>query len=182
MNLKRTILTLILALTCGPLSHAQMPILGNWGAHDPSTMIKDGSRYYIFTTGSGIPNKYSTDLRNWSAGSLVYPSGPPAWVATAVPGYDPGNWSWAPDVAFFNGRYHVYYSVSQWATIDSVIGLVTSPSLISPVWTDQGKVVQSDASCCTQPETDTTSFNCIDPSILVDTNGTVWMSLATKLR
>ena len=154
---------------------AQLPVQGNWGAHDPSTMIKDGSRYYVFTTGSGIPNKFSTDLRNWTAGPQVFPAGPPAWVVTAVPGYDPGNWNWAPDVAFFNGRYHLYYSVSEWATIDSVIGLVTSPSLISPVWTDQGKVVQSDANTAVKPETDTTSFNCIDPSILVDTNGSVWM-------
>ena len=176
LSLIQQLVTILMVLATVSSSSAQMPIFGNYGAHDPSTMIKDGSRYYVFTTGSGIPNKYSTDLRNWTAGSLVYPSGPPAWVATAVPGYDPGNWSWAPDVAFFNGRYHIYYSVSQWGTIDSVIGLVTSPSLISPVWTDQGKVVQSDASCCTQPETDTTSFNCIDPSILVDTNGTVWMS------
>ncbi|MGC3961182.1 MAG: family 43 glycosylhydrolase [Verrucomicrobiota bacterium] len=66
--------------------------------------------------------------------------------------------------------------MSSWGTIDSAIGLVTSPSLISPTWTDQGKVVQSDASpCCVQPETDTTIFNCIDPSILVDTNGSIWM-------
>jgi hypothetical protein len=166
---------LCLLLTLGASSPAQMPVLGNWGAHDPSTMLKDGSRYYLFTTGSGIPNKYSTDLRNWTAGPAVFSSGPPAWVSNAVPGFDPGNWNWAPDVAFFNGKYHVYYSVSQWGTIDSVIGLVTSPSLISPTWTDHGKVVQSDAAWEAGPETDTTSFNCIDPAILQDTNGTIWM-------
>ncbi|HMP84769.1 MAG TPA: family 43 glycosylhydrolase, partial [Verrucomicrobiota bacterium] len=82
---------------------------------------------------------------------------------------------WAPDVAYFNDRYHVYYSVSEWGTIDSVIGLATSPSLVSPVWTDQGKVVQSDAIWEIQPETDTTSYNCIDPAIFQDTNGTIWM-------
>ncbi|TAK90682.1 MAG: hypothetical protein EPO07_20340, partial [Verrucomicrobia bacterium] len=158
---------------------AQLPVLGSTGAHDPSTMIKDGSRYYVFTTGSGIPNKYTTDLRNWTSGSLVYPSGAPAWATNAVPGYDPNNWSWAPDIAYFNGRYNLYYSVSQWGTVDSVIGLVTSPSLTSPTWTDQGKVIQSDASCCTQPETDLTTYNCIDPSILVDTNGSVWMSFGS---
>jgi len=152
------------------------PVLGDVWAHDPSTMIKDGNRYYVFTTGSGIPHKYTTDLRNWTYAGVVKPSGPPAWAATAVPGHDPNNWNWAPDVAHFNGRYHVYFSISQWATIDSAIGLFTSPSLISPSWTDQGKVIQSDASCCTQPETDITSINCIDPSILVDIDGSVWMS------
>jgi arabinan endo-1,5-alpha-L-arabinosidase len=158
---------------------AQEPVLGNVWAHDPSTLIKNGSRYYVFATGSGIPNKYTTDLRNWTAGSLVLPSGPPAWAVTAVPGHDPGNWAWAPDVAYFNGKYHLYYSISQWGTIDSAIGLVTSTSLTSPTWTDQGKIVQSDASNATQPETDTTLFNCIDPAILVDTNGSVWMAFGS---
>lgn len=158
---------------------AQMPVLGNYWAHDPSTMIKDGSRYYVFTTGSGIPNKYSTDLRNWTAGPLVASAGPPVWATNAVPGYDPGNWAWAPEIAYFNGKYHLYYSISTWASIDSAIGLYTSTSLTSPTWTDQGKVVQSDAAGFTQPETDTTAFNCIDPSILVDTNGTVWMSFGS---
>ena len=36
--------------------------------------------------------------------------------------------------------------------------------------------MQSDATGQAGPDTDTTSINCIDPSILVDTNGTVWMS------
>jgi hypothetical protein len=161
------------------VTRAQMPIYGDYWAHDPSTMIKDGSRYYIFTTGKGIPNKYSTDLRNWTAAAQVFPSGPPAWATNAVSGYDPNNWSWAPDVAYFNGRYNLYYSVSAWGTIDSAIGLASSPSLVSPTWTDQGKVVQSDASGYTTTNTDYTSINCIDPSILVDTNGTVWMSFGS---
>lgn len=160
--------------------HAQLPVLGDVWAHDPSTMIKDGSRYYLFTTGKGIPHKYSTDLRNWTSAGQVAPARPPAWATNAVPGHDPNNWAWAPDIAFFNGKYHLYYSISQWGTIDSAIGLYTSPSLITPTWTDQGKVIQSDASpCCVQPETDLTANNCIDPSILVDTNGTVWMAFGS---
>lgn len=170
----------LLFFSAGNVVAQVLPVVGNNGAHDPSTMIKDGTRYYVFTTGSGIPNKYSTDLRTWTAGSLVMPSGPPAWATNAVPGYDPGNWAWAPDIAYFNGRYNLYYSISKWATIDSAIGLVTSPSLTTPTWTDQGKVIQSDASpCCVQPETDLTANNCIDPSVLVDTNGTVWLSFGS---
>jgi beta-xylosidase len=163
-----------------PRALAQLPVLGDVWAHDPSTLIKDGSRYYLFTTGKGIPHKYSTDLRNWTYAGQVAPAGPPAWATNAVPGYDPNNWAWAPDIAFFNGKYHLYYSISQWGTIDSAIGLYTSPSLITPTWTDQGKVIQSDASpCCVQPETDLTANNCIDPSILVATNGTVWMAFGS---
>lgn len=180
---KNAISCLLLALAlklCVSSACAQLPVYGNYWAHDPSTMIKDGNRYYVFTTGSGIPNKYSTDLRNWVAGSSVYPgSSPPAWAASAVPGYDPGNWNWAPDVAYFNGEYHLYYSVSSWGSIDSVIGLFTSTNLVSPFWTDKGKVVQSDAAGYTDANTDTTSYNCIDPSILVTANGNVWMSFGS---
>lgn len=173
-NTIRARVALLLWLTTFTTCPAQMPIVGDYFAHDPSTMIKDGSRYYIFYTSQRIRYKYSTDLRTWTHGGVVQPSTPPAWVTTAVPSFD-GNY-WAPDVAYFNGKYHVYYSVSSWGTIDSAIGLITSPSIVSPTWTDQGKVVQSDASpCCVQPETDTTTFNCIDPSILQDTNGTIWM-------
>jgi hypothetical protein len=160
-------------------ARAQMPVLGDSWAHDPSTMIKDGNRYYVFRTSAGILGKYSTDLRNWTASGPVAPTGPPAWASNAVPGHDPNNWAWAPDIAFFNGKYHLYYSISQWGTIDSAIGLFSSPSLIAPTWTDQGKVIQSDASCCPQPETDLTANNCIDPSILVDTNSTVWMAFGS---
>ncbi|HEX9047307.1 MAG TPA: family 43 glycosylhydrolase, partial [Verrucomicrobiae bacterium] len=158
---------------------AQMPVYGDYYAHDPSTMIRDGTNYYIFRTSAGIMGKVSGDLRTWTYSGRVFPGNPPAWVTNAVSGYDPNNWAWAPDIAYFNGRYNLYYSVSAWGSIDSVIGLVTSPSLNSPAWTDQGKVVQSDAVGQTTTNTDYTSINCIDPSILVDTNGTVWMSFGS---
>ncbi len=175
MKLSLRLNSWLLALIFGVplLAGAQMPITGNTFAHDPSTLIKEGNRYYVFYTSQRIAYKYSTDLRNWIQGGVVHPSTPPAWATTAVPNFD-GNY-WAPDVAYFNGKYHLYYSVSSWGSIDSAIGLITSPSLISPTWTDQGKVVQSDASWEAVPETDTTSFNCIDPSILIATNGTIWM-------
>ena len=86
---------------------------------------------------------------------------------------------WAPDIEYFNGKYHLYYSVSSWGTIDSAIGLATSPSLANPTWTDQGKVVQSDAVWEAGPNTDTTGFNAIDPSIFVDTDGTAWMTFGS---
>lgn len=167
----------LIALALGNSSvWAQLPVLGDYFAHDPSTMIKDGSRYYIFYTSVGIRCKYTTDLRNWSYGGIVFPS-IPAWVTNAVPDFD-GNY-WAPDIAYFNGRYNLYYSVSSWGTIDSAIGLVTSPSLTSPTWNDQGKVIQSDALWEAGADTDLTSYNCIDPCVLVDTNGTVWLSFGS---
>ncbi|MGH8023701.1 MAG: LamG-like jellyroll fold domain-containing protein, partial [Limisphaerales bacterium] len=62
-------------------------------------------------------------------------------------------------------------------TINSTIGVATSLSLGSPDWTDRGKVVESNYPATTN--TDTTAYNCIDPSIYVAANGTVWMSFGS---
>ncbi|MBN2163802.1 MAG: family 43 glycosylhydrolase [Pontiellaceae bacterium] len=164
--------------SCALPGQAQEPINGYAiYTHDPSTLIKTSGRYYYFGTSQNLVYHWSTDLRNWNNHGYVFASGIPAWTTEAVPTFT-GHF-WAPDVAFFNGKYHVYYSISEWGTIDSAIGLVTTPSLTSPSWTDQGKVVQSDAANEAVSETDTTAFNCIDPSILVDDNGSVWMTFGS---
>ena len=158
-------------------ARAQLPFYGSYYLHDPGTMIKSGSSYFIYGDGQGISGITSTDLRNWSSTAAIFPGGPPAWTSNSVPGFT--GYFWAPDNAYFNGRYNVYYACSQWGTINSAIGLVTSPSLTSPVWTDQGKVIQSNPAGSTNATTDLTTYNCIDPSVLVDTNGTVWLSFGS---
>jgi arabinan endo-1,5-alpha-L-arabinosidase len=165
----------LLALFCLRTANAQMPFYGNYYLHDPGTMIKDGNNYFIFGDGQGILGITSTDLRNWTAVSAVFPGSPPAWTTNNISGFT--GYFWAPDEAYFNGRYNLYYACSEWGTINSAIGLVTSPSLVSPVWTDQGKVIESNYPTTTN--TDLTAYNCIDPSIMVDTNGTVWMSFGS---
>ena len=151
-----------------------------WGyafLHDPGTIIKDGGFYLEYGDGQGIGAIYSTDLRNWNYTYPVFPGNPPAWTTNAVLGFT--GYFWAPDEAYFNGRYNLYYACSQWGTINSAIGLVTTPSLVAPTWTDRGKVIQSNPVGQTTTNTDLTAYNCIDPSILVDTNGTVWMSFGS---
>jgi arabinan endo-1,5-alpha-L-arabinosidase len=151
----------------------RLPFYGSPYLHDPGTMRKEAGSYFIFGDGTGIPGITSTDLRNWSSTTAVFPNGPPSWTTNSVPGGTP-NYFWAPDTAYFNGLWHMYYAYSQWGTIDSVIGLATSPSLTNAVWTDQGKVVKSYDPATS--DTDTTAYNCIDPSIYVAANGTVWLS------
>jgi len=171
----RLVIFSLLAWLCAPTAKAQMPLYGNYYLHDPGTMIKDGTNYFIYGDGQGISGITSSDLRNWTAASPIFPGGPPAWTTNAVTNFT--GYFWAPDVAYFNGRYNLYYACSQWGTINSAIGLVTSPSLGSPVWTDRGKVIESNYPSTTN--TDLTAYNCIDPSIMVDTNGTVWMSFGS---
>ncbi len=158
-------------------TRAQIPFTGSYFLHDPGTMIKSGSSYFIYGDGQGISGITSTDLRNWNNTAAIFPGGPPAWTSNSGPGFT--GYFWAPDIAYFNGRYNLYYACSIFGTINSAIGLVTTPSLTSPVWTDQGKVIQSNPNFATNATTDLTADNCIDPSILVDTNGSVWMSFGS---
>jgi len=146
----------------------EQPAFGYPFAHDPSTMIFDGSRYYIFADGQGISQIYSTDMRNWNYTTPVFPGNPPPWTTNVVPSFT--GYFWAPDIVYLNHQYYLYYVCSEWGTTDSGIGLATTPSLISPVWTDQGEVIGY---------TNGITFNCIDPSILLDTNGTMWMSFGS---
>jgi Glycosyl hydrolases family 43/Concanavalin A-like lectin/glucanases superfamily len=155
----------------------EQAVLGDDFLHDPGTIIKDGGFYFEFGDGQGIDAIYSPDLRNWNYSYPVFPGNPPAWTTNAVPGFT--GYFWAPDEAYFNGRYNIYYACSDWGTINSAIGLVTTPSLVAPTWTDRGKVIQSNPVGQTTTNTDLTAYNCIDPSIMVDTNGTVWMSFGS---
>jgi len=157
-------------LICRPgLVRAQMPVDGDYGSHDPSRMIKEGTNYFIFSDGQGISGKTSTDLRNWVPTAPVFPGNPPAWTTNAVAGFT--GYFWAPDIVCQNGLYYLYYAASEWGTINSAIGLVTTPSLLAPVWTDQGMVIRSVPG--------TNEFNAIDPGILQDTNGAMWLTFGS---
>jgi arabinan endo-1,5-alpha-L-arabinosidase len=78
---------------------------------------------------------------------------------------------WAPDISYFNGSYHLYYAASVFGTQMSAIGLATTPTLdqTDPAykWTDQGVILTSAVGG---------NYNAIDPNILVDTDGSVWMT------
>ncbi|MGP8200536.1 MAG: family 43 glycosylhydrolase [Limisphaerales bacterium] len=151
-----------------PLLPQEQTVLGYTYVHDPSRMIKDGGFYYTFGDGQGINVSFTSDLRNWNYANPVFPGSPPVWTTNAVPGFT--GYFWAPDIVYQNGQYYLYYAASIWGTITSAIGLVTTPSLTAPVWTDHGAVVKYESGV---------AYNCIDPSILQDTNGTMWMSFGS---
>ncbi|MCJ8164819.1 family 43 glycosylhydrolase [Pontibacter sp. E15-1] len=144
---------------------------GNYGSHDPGALIKDGNKYWMFTTGAGIYAAYSEDLITWTPGpQTIFPIGTwPAWINQAVPGFN-GDF-WAPECVFLNGRYYLYYSCSTFGSTRSAIGVASSPTLDqnSPnyQWTDHGQVVASTVS---------SDVNAIDPAIFKDTNGKVYMT------
>jgi len=87
----------------------------------------------------------------------------------------PRNDQWAPDIAFHDGTYYLYYSVSSFGTNNSAIGVATNKTL-NPAdaaykWTDHGPVVQSVAG--------RDLWNAIDPNLAFDENGTPWLSFGS---
>lgn len=135
---------------------------------DPA-IIKDGSAYYIYATGEGIPIRRSRDLRTWTQVGRVFPTATPSWAQRAVPGTQ---YPWAPDIAYFNGRYHLYYALSTFGSQNSVIALATNvtldPSSRRYRWVDQGPILESKAGV--------SAFNAIDAAVVVDERGTPWLS------
>jgi arabinan endo-1,5-alpha-L-arabinosidase len=142
------------------------------GVHDPA-IIREGDTYYVFCTGrraggGTIPIRSSKDLRHWTLSGAVFDK-LPAWCAKEVPA---ARDAWAPDISFYNGKFHLYYAVSTFGRNLSAIGLATNRTLdpASPnyQWEDQGMVVRS------TPGVD--DFNAIDANLAVEDAKSIWLS------
>jgi len=140
--------------------------------HDPS-IIKQGSTYYVFhtdksaTEGGFVEIRCSADKIAWTRCGFVFAT-MPSWVNGIVPN---ATLTWAPDISYFNGKYHLYYSVSTFGSNISAIGLATSTTLdpTDPAygWQDQGMVLRSGPG---------DTFNAIDPNIFADSDGKVYFT------
>lgn len=136
-------------------------------SHDPSNMVKDGSRYWIYSTGNGISVVSSTtsSFGSYRYESAVFPGGTyPAWIKTYVSGFE-GHF-WAPEIFYMNNKWHLYYSCSTFGSQNSCIGLATTTSLGSNSWKDEGMVTFSN---------NTQNVNAIDADLFRDKEGKVWM-------
>jgi arabinan endo-1,5-alpha-L-arabinosidase len=154
-------------------SPRQLRLNGDLTVHDPA-LIRHHDLVYLFCTASSrrsggiIPIHTSPDLTNWTRIGYVFET-LPAWATNLLPR---ARGAWAPDVAFFNGRYHLYYSVSTFGRNDSAIGLATNATLDPHDpdyhWIDQGLVVRSTAG--------KDDWNAIDPQLVVEDEQSLWLA------
>lgn len=126
--------------------------------HDPC-IIKQGRDFYVFSTGNGIPIRRSRDLVHWEFIGQLFAENVPAWAKEKIPN---ATMIWAPDIAYFGGRYHLYYSVSSFGSNRSFIGLATNKTLDPKsndyAWKDEGVVFESKPG---------DNFNAIDSNVLL---------------
>lgn len=173
MKILFCLLILLIPLVAGGQRAPSRPTVELQGdirqVHDP-TIIKDGDTFYLFSTRAGIAVRCSKDLVTWRLCGDVF-AHLPGWAVSDVPGL---RGIWAPDISYFNGKYHLYYSASTFGKNRSSIGLATNQTL-DPAsdkfrWEDQGKVISS---------YDTDDWNAIDPNIVIDEQGEPWMSFGS---
>ena len=157
-----------------------VPVVGMPFVHDPSTVVRFGGKYYVYSTGRGAPFYSSPDGVTWTReGSVFVPSASaaadgyqgaiPEDVHAGVPKNN-GSDVWAPDLVRMNGEFYLYYAVSSWGSFQSAIGLATNPVLDpkDPAykWTSRGIAVSSNGN---------EDLNAIDPGVIHAPDGTLWI-------
>ena len=132
--------------------------------HDP-VMAWEDSTYYMYSTGMGIQQMTSKDLKTWTVKPEPVMTVMPQWTRDSVPGFQ--HHVWAPDVIRWHGRWWMGYSCSTFGKNSSAIGLLSTRSLAHPVWKDEGCIVTS--------REGRDQWNAIDPNFVIDDNDQPWM-------
>jgi len=123
-------------------------------------IFKHNGVYYNINMTGGMKIKTSTDLINWSNLTTVFNT-KPAWIKKEL-GYDS---IWAPGYYVVGDKLRIYYCASASGSRNSLIGMVECKTPAG-AFVDKGMVIRS---------TDSTPYNCIDPNIFTEDDGTVYL-------
>lgn len=135
---------------------------GRWYAYATSDALRAGDDYHL------LPTARSDDLVHWSyAGDAFTESTAPDWMDVPE--------MWAPDIAFFGGKYHLYYVVTETTVtpdaFDTAIGVATAPTPAGP-WTDSGRPLVGPRP---DPESPGDYFWTLDPDFFTAPDGTRYL-------
>ncbi|KAL1739005.1 glycosyl hydrolase [Schizophyllum fasciatum] len=133
---------------------------------DPAIAYSEELRkYFIFSTREGVMIFTADDLTGpWTRTGSVMPNCSKIELE--------GNCNcWAPDVAYLDGQWALYYAVSSIGSQNSAIGLATSPTLEEGTWKDHGAIFNSS-------EAANLNWNSIDANI-ISVNGNLTMTFGS---
>jgi len=85
------------------------------GSYADPTVIRVGNEFYLYVTSGRVRGYKSTDMLNWERINDTYSevfTKRPDFVEVNPEKDGPG--MWAPDINYFDGKYVMYYSISQW--------------------------------------------------------------------
>ena len=143
---------------------------GQPGLHDPSTVIVQDGKYYVYATGGGLPMSISDDGWTWRRAGTRHAGGarrqarPGRHRARRQQHLGAGHHS-------VGDKYFLYYSApgtQPKSAIGLLVGKTLDPESPDYKWEDAGPVVWSDG---------VEDSNAIDPGVFRDpTNGTLWLT------
>lgn len=147
---------------------AIVPLVGAVSGTDPSALF-DNDKLWIVSGSSAVVVRTTSDLISVEEEGQILQEYP-AWVAAEVPD---AQGVWSPELAYFDGLYHLYYAVSTLGSSRSCIGHATAEVLdVASTWLDRGPVI------CSKTGDD---YNAIDPNVLLTEAGSVWLAFGSFL-